>query len=82
MDGKVTKDSLIAQVKSEMETQLMQDIYNSITSKCFIKCVSRPADKLDKAEQVCLAKCVDRFVDSRQVVTDTMIDRGSRSGDK
>jgi len=95
----------------------MQDIYNSITAKCFSKCVSRPADKLDKctaipprtcprwtrsgkpsdyvpmrirestvycasgraacrmgaligngaaAEQVCLAKCVDRFIDSRQ----------------
>ena len=92
----------------------MQDLYNTITAKCFNKCVSKPGERLDKGElssanllwfarlqdfavsktlyqdfdvvgksakffsllrlfmyasdeQTCLAKCVDRFLDSRGV---------------
>jgi hypothetical protein len=46
---------------------MMQEIYNQITSKCFQKCIGKPGDRLDKEEQKCLAKCVDRYLDSREV---------------
>jgi hypothetical protein len=46
---------------------MMQEIYNQITAKCFQKCIGKPGDRLDKEEQKCLAKCVDRYLDSREV---------------
>mmetsp|Transcript_5840 Transcript_5840/g.20615 ORF Transcript_5840/g.20615 Transcript_5840/m.20615 type:complete len:82 (-) Transcript_5840:2005-2250(-) len=79
MGGKMGKENLLREMKEESEMQIMQDIYNSITSKCFNKCVSKPGDRLDKDQQVCLAKCVDRLLESRNVVTETMIERGGGS---
>ena len=52
--------------------------YNQITAKCFQKCIGKPGDRLDKEEQKCLAKCIDRYLDSREVVTSTMVDVGGR----
>ena len=40
----------------EYEANMMQDIYNQITQKCFQKCIGKPGDRLDKEEQKCLAK--------------------------
>jgi import inner membrane translocase subunit TIM13 len=51
----------------DYEAQTMQDIYNQISAKCFAKCIGKPGDRLDKEEQKCLAKCVDRYIDSREV---------------
>mmetsp|Transcript_21678 Transcript_21678/g.53468 ORF Transcript_21678/g.53468 Transcript_21678/m.53468 type:complete len:81 (+) Transcript_21678:69-311(+) len=76
MDGKISKDDVIQSLKQDAEREFMQDILNSLTSKCFNKCVSKPGERLDKAEQTCLAKCVDRFLDSRAVVYETMQERG------
>eukprot|EP00292_Cryptomonas_paramecium_P032411 CAMPEP_0113669886 /NCGR_PEP_ID=MMETSP0038_2-20120614/4826_1 /TAXON_ID=2898 /ORGANISM="Cryptomonas paramecium" /LENGTH=78 /DNA_ID=CAMNT_0000585833 /DNA_START=131 /DNA_END=367 /DNA_ORIENTATION=- /assembly_acc=CAM_ASM_000170 len=76
MDGKLSKSDLIAKVKQEYEVQLMQDIYNTITAKCFNKCVSKPGERLAKDEQTCLAKCTDRFLESRNAVMESMLERG------
>ena len=51
----------------EYDASMMQDIYNQITAKCFQKCIGKPGDRLDKEEQKCLAKCIDRYLDSREV---------------
>jgi len=51
----------------EYDANMMQEVYNQITAKCFQKCIGKPGDKLDKEEQKCLAKCVDRYIDSREV---------------
>ncbi len=51
----------------EYDASMMQEIYNQITAKCFQKCIGKPGDRLDKEEQKCLAKCIDRYLDSREV---------------
>ena len=43
------------------------EIINKLTGKCFQKCIGKPGDRLDKEEQKCLAKCVDRYMESREV---------------
>ena len=53
--------------EQEYEANMMQEVYNQITQKCFQKCIGKPGDKLDKEEQKCLAKCIDRYIDSREV---------------
>mmetsp|Transcript_23550 Transcript_23550/g.19776 ORF Transcript_23550/g.19776 Transcript_23550/m.19776 type:complete len:82 (+) Transcript_23550:1-246(+) len=80
MAARATKEEIIQQVKQEYDANMMQEVYNQITAKCFQKCIGKPGDKLDKEEQKCLAKCVDRYIDSREVVTSTMVDVGGRPG--
>jgi hypothetical protein len=56
-----------ATCEQEYEANMMQEVYNQITQKCFQKCIGKPGDRLDKEEQKCLAKCIDRYIDSREV---------------
>ena len=40
-----------------------------ITDKCFVRCVTRPGAKLDDAEKLCTAKCMDRYLDAMTLVS-------------
>ena len=40
-----------------------------VTDKCYAKCVTRPGPKLDDSEKVCLAKCMDRYLDAMALVS-------------
>lgn len=42
-----------------------------VTDKCYSKCVTRPGPKLDESEKVCLAKCMDRYLDAMALVSQT-----------
>ncbi|RXG57004.1 Mitochondrial import inner membrane translocase subunit Tim13-B [Armadillidium vulgare] len=42
-----------------------------IGEKCFTKCISKPGSSLDNSEQKCLAMCMDRYMDSWNLVSRT-----------
>jgi hypothetical protein len=48
----------------------MQDVYNTITAKCFNKCVAKPGDRLDKGENTLKSVTHQRKVykDTRKLV--------------
>jgi import inner membrane translocase subunit TIM13 len=54
----------------QLEVANMLEIMTSRMEKtCFKRCIQKPGMKLDKNEQVCLAKCMDRFMDSWDVTS-------------
>lgn len=50
----------------------------TITEKCFAKCVTKPGSALDSGETKCLNLCMDRFMDAKQLVARTYLGRVSR----
>jgi hypothetical protein len=40
-----------------------------ITDKCYSRCITRPGAKLDESEMVCMAKCMDRYLDAMALVS-------------
>ena len=40
-----------------------------ITDKCFTRCVIKPNTRLDDAEKMCTAKCMDRYLDAMALVS-------------
>lgn len=44
-------------------------LLQTMTEKCFKKCVSKPGTSLDSSEQKCAALCMDRFMDSWNLVS-------------
>ncbi|KAF7991855.1 hypothetical protein HCN44_010656 [Aphidius gifuensis] len=63
------KDELMQQVKQEIAVANAQELLTKMTEKCFKKCVLKPGTSLDSSEQKCVAMCMDRYMDSFNVVT-------------
>ena len=49
-----------------------------VTDKCYAKCITRPGAKLDDSEKVCLAKCMDRYLDAMALVSQTWAARAKQ----
>lgn len=63
------------QVRNELALANAQELINKINEKCFSKCVTKPGYLLDKSEQTCLAKCMDRYMDAWNIVSKSYISR-------
>lgn len=62
-------EELKRQVQSEMAKLVYEELIEEMQSKCFNKCVTKPGSSLDSYEQRCLGNCMDRFIDSYNLVT-------------
>ncbi|KAF2361647.1 Tim10-like, partial [Trinorchestia longiramus] len=63
------KEALMTQVKQQMMLLNTQELLSNIIDQCFTRCISKPGSSLDNSEQKCLAMCMDRFMDSWNLVS-------------
>lgn len=63
---------------AEQEVELMSDIYNRLTEACFAKCISTgyAESDLTKGESVCIDRCVSKFFQVNQKLTEYMQQKG------
>lgn len=57
------------QLQTEIATATFQELVEDMTEKCYSVCIKKPASSLDNYEQRCLGNCMDRFIDSYNVVS-------------
>ncbi|ENN77595.1 mitochondrial import inner membrane translocase subunit Tim13 [Dendroctonus ponderosae] len=65
------KGELMDQVKQQIAVANAQELLTKMTEKCFKKCISKPGTSLDSSEQKCVAMCMDRYMDSWNLVSRT-----------
>ncbi|KAL9878268.1 mitochondrial import inner membrane translocase subunit Tim13 [Glossina fuscipes] len=63
------KGELIEQVKQQIAVANAQELLTKMTEKCFNKCIIKPGVQLDSSEQKCISMCMDRFMDSWNLVS-------------
>ncbi|XP_037949748.1 mitochondrial import inner membrane translocase subunit Tim13-like [Teleopsis dalmanni] len=63
------KGELIEQVRQQIAVANAQELLTKMTEKCFKKCVGKPGVTLDSSEQKCISMCMDRFMDSWNLVS-------------
>lgn len=63
------RETLMEQVKQQMMIASTQELLTKIGEKCFTKCIPKPGSSLDNSEQKCLAMCMDRYMDSWNLVS-------------
>lgn len=69
MANKIDVDQLKKEIQAERVAQSFQELVNDMSEKCFTHCVKKPGTSLDSYEQRCLGNCMDRFIDSYNLVT-------------
>nr|CAI5817651.1 unnamed protein product [Callosobruchus analis] len=63
------RDELMDQVKQQIAVANAQELLTKMTEKCFKKCVNKPGTSLDSSEQKCVAMCMDRYMDSWNLIS-------------
>ncbi|CAB0012366.1 unnamed protein product [Nesidiocoris tenuis] len=63
------RDELMETVKQQIAVANAQELLTKMTEKCFKKCVSKPGASLDSSEQKCVSMCMDRYMDSWNLVS-------------
>ncbi|KAH8261251.1 hypothetical protein KR044_005823 [Drosophila immigrans] len=72
------KGELIVQVKQQIALANAQEMLSKMTEKCFKKCIMKPGKALDNSEQRCITQCMDRFLDTWNLVSRTYGNRLQR----
>ncbi|XP_067634173.1 mitochondrial import inner membrane translocase subunit Tim13-like [Eurosta solidaginis] len=76
------KQELIDQVKQQLAVANAQELLTKMTEKCFKKCIAKPGISLDSSEQKCISMCMDRYMDSWNLVSRTYSNRLQREQNK
>jgi len=64
-----TKEQLMMQVKQQIALANAQELLQKMSEKCYKKCISKPGSTLDNSEQKCIAMCMDRYMDTWNLVS-------------
>uniref|UniRef100_A0A915EQM6 Mitochondrial import inner membrane translocase subunit n=1 Tax=Ditylenchus dipsaci TaxID=166011 RepID=A0A915EQM6_9BILA len=78
LDDKVKKmtpeqqSQMISGIRQEAALANLQNLITMLTEKCTVKCVSNPGSVLSGSEKQCLQRCMDRFIESWDLVTKTL----------
>ncbi|KAL8578089.1 Mitochondrial import inner membrane translocase subunit Tim13 [Nucella lapillus] len=67
--GTADKEQLMDQVKQQIALANAQELLQKMSEKCYKKCISKPGSALDNSEQKCIAMCMDRYMDSWNLVS-------------
>jgi len=65
------RDEIKQQVVQQMAIQQTQEMLVKLNDTCFAKCITKPGSALSGSEQKCLGMCMDRFMETFKLVTDT-----------
>ncbi|ELU00350.1 hypothetical protein CAPTEDRAFT_184287 [Capitella teleta] len=77
-DGKLDRgqrEQLMQQVQAQMAMANAQELLQKLSEKCFAKCISKPGTSLDSSEQKCIAMCMDRYMDTWNLVAKSYTQR-------
>lgn len=77
-NAQLEKGELMSQVKQQIALANAQEMLSKMTEKCFKKCICKPGKTLDGSEQRCITQCMDRFLDTWNLVSRTYGNRLQR----
>jgi len=61
-------DEVMARVRMQLQEQQMEELVQTLSDKCFDKCVKKPSSSLSTGEQQCIAKSMDRYMEVMTLV--------------
>ncbi|KAF5359642.1 hypothetical protein D9756_003180 [Leucocoprinus leucothites] len=78
VDAASRKEQIMNQIKTELALVQAQELITKTNEKCFAKCITKPGTSLSNAEQTCLSRCIDRYMDAFNLVSKTYVSRLSK----
>jgi len=63
--------------QQQLQLQYSQNILETVTEKCFHKCIVQPSSTLSTNDKDCLQRCMDRFVEAMNLVGRTLAEKNT-----
>jgi len=80
-DAQTQKLALMEAIKSRLALANAQELVTNMNQKCYEKCITKPSTSLSSSEQTCLTRCMDRYLEAFNVVSQTYVARVSKERD-
>ncbi|KRX37709.1 Mitochondrial import inner membrane translocase subunit Tim13, partial [Trichinella britovi] len=69
------REEVIQRVRQQMALANVQELLQSISEKCLKACIKKPGKTLESSQQKCLYHCVDRYLETTNLVAVTYRNR-------
>lgn len=76
-DSSLSNEELKERFQRQMQLQYSQNVLETVTEKCFNKCIIHPSSTLSTNDKECLQRCMDRFVEAMNLVGKTLAEKSS-----
>jgi import inner membrane translocase subunit TIM13 len=63
------REEVMQTVQQQVALANMQELLVKVTDKCFKKCITSPGSSMGSSDQKCVAMCMDRYMDSFNLVS-------------
>ncbi|XP_044476632.1 mitochondrial import inner membrane translocase subunit Tim13-like [Mangifera indica] len=54
--------------KTQLAQAYAQEFLETVTGKCFEKCITKPGSSLSGSESSCVSRCVDRYIEATGII--------------
>lgn len=76
--GGVSQEEIMARIEAQVNAQLGEVVREQVTDKCFKVCADVSRKAMSSRETDCIDKCLHRFIDAMNVVTEALASRSNR----
>lgn len=77
--GNFNPDDMMNRIQAQVNAQLGEVFREQVTTKCFNVCADVSKKQMTSRESDCVDRCLHRFVDAMNVVTETLANRSNRA---
>lgn len=80
-DVEQRKQQVMAEVRNQLAIANAQELINKMNEKCFEKCITKPGPSLTSADEACVTRCTERFLEAFNIISKTYMARVGRERD-
>jgi import inner membrane translocase subunit TIM13 len=74
-DATSKKQQVMDQVRAELAMANAQELISKLGDKCYEKCIPNPGADLSSTDKTCLSKCMDRYMEAWNLVSEVYFHR-------
>ncbi|KZV64728.1 hypothetical protein PENSPDRAFT_690503 [Peniophora sp. CONT] len=68
-DVEQRKQAVMNSIRQELAMSSVQELITKINEKCFKQCITKPSTSLSGSEEVCLERCLGRYMEAFNIVS-------------
>lgn len=74
----MSQNEIMARIQAQVNAQLGEVVREQVTDKCFSVCADVSRKTMSPRESDCIDRCLHRFIDAMNVVTEALASRSDR----
>ncbi|KAH9718836.1 mitochondrial import inner membrane translocase subunit [Citrus sinensis] len=63
-----SNEEFMDKLKLQLAQAYAQEFLETVTGKCFEKCITKPGSSLSGSESSCVSRCVDRYIEATGII--------------